>query len=191
MTATTPQPMEGTQAPNQIEYLYERYRPALKWLLVVVVGVFAAYYFFKYQQQKAVDEYWTQFNVTIGTEGIYTQEHAGLPPALTDLLADQDLAELESRLAAADAQQKPFLLITVARKAMLDGNWDRAESALTELETQYPKHSLVTADVAPDPDPRAEGGRGSDPRAAPQARVRRAGRWQHRGPHAGADRSRA
>ncbi len=149
MTATTPQPMEGTQAPNQIEYLYERYRPALKWLLVVVVGVFAAYYFFKYQQQKAVDEYWTQFNVTIGTEGIYTQEHAGLPPALTDLLADQDLAELESRLAAADAQQKPFLLITVARKAMLDGNWDRAESALTELETQYPKHSLVTATSHP------------------------------------------
>ena len=46
-------------------------------------------------------------------------------------------------MAVATAAQRPFFLIAIARKAVLGANWERAESALQELESKYPDHSLV------------------------------------------------
>ena len=91
MTTTTPQPMEGTQAPSQIEYLYERYRHLLKWLVVILVAGFAVHYGLKWQRQGTVDNSWTRFSVSIGLDGTYTNTDQFKP--LTDYLLDKDLGE--------------------------------------------------------------------------------------------------
>lgn len=147
MTATTPQPMEGTQAPSHVEYLYERYKHLLKWLLVILVGAFAVYYGMRWQRQGEIDQTWTQFSTTIGLEGSYTSEEGFT--ALTDLLEDQSIEDIEGLLAAANDGRAPYLLLAIARRAMLASDWDRAEQALDELESKYPDHSLVQASPYP------------------------------------------
>ncbi|MCR9244435.1 MAG: peptidylprolyl isomerase [bacterium] len=141
MTATTPQPMEGTDAPSQIEYLYERYKPLLRVLLILLIAAFAVYYFMKWQRQSAIDEHWTNFAVSIGMEGAYAE--GGMQKSMTDLLADRELSGLEARLGDAGDAQAPYLLLAVARKAMIEGSWERAESALADLESRFPDHDLV------------------------------------------------
>ncbi|MCA8976473.1 MAG: peptidylprolyl isomerase [Planctomycetes bacterium] len=135
--------MEGTQAPSQIEYLYERYRHLLKWVLALVIVGFGIDYFFKWQHQQAVDSTWSGFAAITGMEDSYTDKD-GVYQSLTDHLSSKDLTELEAALAQANEVQKPFLLLAVARRAMIDRNWERAESSLSELESKYPNHSLVT-----------------------------------------------
>ncbi|MFO1076539.1 MAG: peptidylprolyl isomerase [Planctomycetota bacterium] len=148
MTATTPQSMEGTQAPNQIEYLYERYRPLLKWILILVIVAYAAAYGYKWQHQRQIDQAWTGFATSIGLDVSYVDKDAGFQ-ALADHLADKSLSGLETELAAASPVQAPWLHLAIARKAMLDHNWDRAESALKEIETKFPNHSICQASEFP------------------------------------------
>ena len=148
MTATTPQPMEGSQAPSQIEFLYERYRPVLKWLLVLFVAGFATFYGLRWQRQNEINETWSGFAATIGLEDTYSSKEA-VGKALADYLGERDLAALEQALATADDARAPFLLLVIARKAMLDQNWERAESALDQLESRFPQHSLVIETAYP------------------------------------------
>lgn len=163
MTATTPQPIQGTEAPNQIEYLYERYRGLFKWVIVLIIVGLGVNYFLKWQRQSEVNEKWSGFAASIGIEGCYTDKESA-QKSLTDLLENKDLAIMEQALAGADAGQAPYLLLAISRRAMLGANWDRAESALAELESKYPQHSLVLQtqypvqirDVIPEEDPDPE-----------------------------------
>jgi len=147
MSATTP-PLEGTQAPSQIEFLYERYRPLLKWLLIVLALVGAVYYGLKWQRQSAVNANWSRFATSIGIDETY-KDTEKLAESLADALAGRELDSLEKELASADAAQRPYVLLAVARKAMQARNFERAESALAQLEKDFPKHSLLQATEYP------------------------------------------
>ena len=144
MSAQPPHTLEGTQAPSQIEFLWERYRPLAWTILAALVCALALNYGYKYFQQKAVDTSWSGFADTLGLDETYTKEQKSfIQTALTEDLRAVPLAKLEAGLVTANEAQKPFLLLAIARKAMLDSNWDRAESALSEIESKYPNHSLV------------------------------------------------
>jgi len=147
MSATSPQ-LEGTQTPSQIEFLYERYRPLLKWSLIVLVLVGAVYYGLKWQRQSAVNANWSRFSVSIGTESTYVDLDKATE-SLSDALAARDLEALDKEFASADAAQRPYVLLAIARKAIQNGKFDRAESALAQLERDYPKHSLLQSNGYP------------------------------------------
>jgi cyclophilin family peptidyl-prolyl cis-trans isomerase len=146
MSATPPQQLEGTQAPSQIEFLWERYRRHFNLVVTLGLCAVAGFYALKYYNQTQVDKRWTEFAVSIGLEKGYTDLGA-VTESATDTLAD--LGKLEQLLGAADEHQKPYVLLAIARRAMQDKNWDRAESALAELETKYPKHTLVATNPYP------------------------------------------
>lgn len=148
MTATTPQSMEGTQAPNQIEYLYERYRPLLRWVLILVVLGYGGVYAYKWNHQRQIDQVWTGFATSIGLDVGYAEKDA-MFQALADHLGDKSLSTLETELAKATPVQAPWIHLAIARRAMIDHNWDRAEAALKDLETKFPNHSLCQANDYP------------------------------------------
>jgi len=148
MTATTPQSMEGTQAPNQLEYLYERYRPLLRWVLIVVVLAYGGVYAYKWNHQRQIDKVWSGFATSVGLDVGYVNKDAVFQ-ALADHLADKSLSTLETELALAAPSQAPWIHLAIARRAMLDHNWDRAEAALKDLETKFPSHSLCQATSYP------------------------------------------
>jgi len=147
MSATSPQ-LEGTQTPSQIEFLYERYRPFLKWVLVVLVLVGAGFYGLKWQRQSAINANWARFSASIGVDNTYIDTNRA-SESLADALAGRDLEGLEQEFRAADAAQRPYVLWAIARKAMQDNAFDRAESALAQLERDYPKHSLLQSNEYP------------------------------------------
>ena len=147
MSATSPQ-LEGTQAPSQIEFLYERYRPLLKWVLIVLGLVGAGYYGLKWQRQSVVNTNWSRFSASIGACDTY-EDIEKTAESLADALAGRELATLETELSQADAAQRPYVLLGIARKAMQSNSFDRAESALMQLENDYPKHSLLQGSEYP------------------------------------------
>lgn len=150
MSAQPPPALEGTQAPSQIEFLWERYRPLAWTILAAILCALAINYGIKYFNQKAVDTTWSGFSTVVGLDETYTkEEQAFVQVSLVDELNTADLDKLEAGLAAANDAQKPLLLIAIARKAMQDANWDRAEKALADLESQYPNHSLVKTSSYP------------------------------------------
>ena len=141
MSATSPQ-LEGTQTPSQIEFLYERYRPVLKWILILLALVGAGYYGLKWQRQSAINENWSRFVKSIGAGDSYSDPEKAVE-CLADALSERDIEGLEKEFTAADAAQKPYVLLVIARKAMQSRTFERAESALAQLESQYPTHPLV------------------------------------------------
>lgn len=148
MSATPPQQLEGTQAPSQIEFLWERYRRHFNMVVVLVLCCFLGYYAFKWNRQRELNEKWSNFAVSTGIAKSYTDiDQAVL--SLSDSLAGLDLQGLERYLGTADANQAPYVLLAIARKAMQSKDWDRAEKAIAELETKYPKHSLVLSSEYP------------------------------------------
>jgi cyclophilin family peptidyl-prolyl cis-trans isomerase len=147
MSATTPQ-LEGTQAPSQIEFLYERYRPLLKWVLIVLVLVLAGYYGLKLQRQAGINTNWSRFSASVGVGDTYADSDK-ITDSLADALAARTLTDLEKEFTQADPAQRPYVLLAIARKAMQDKNFDRAESALAQLEADYPKHSLLQGNEYP------------------------------------------
>jgi len=144
--------LAGSQAPNQIEFLWERYR-SLFW--VVVLAVFAALggnYAWKKYKQRGINETWSPFAVTLGLDQEYTEAPAsayGIHESLPQQLHKKELATLETALTQSDDVQKPWVLMAIARKAVSESKLDRAESALAELEQKYPNHSLVKASDYP------------------------------------------
>jgi cyclophilin family peptidyl-prolyl cis-trans isomerase len=148
MSATPPSVLEGTQSPSQIELLWERYRSLAYVIIFAVVAALGVNYAIKYFDRKKTDENWSAFTATLGYEKGYTDDAKAFT-SLTDLLKDVDLATIEASLGKALPAQKPFLLMAVARRAIIEKQWDRAESALKDLETNYPQHSLVKASKYP------------------------------------------
>ena len=69
-TPTTPQ-LEGSESPNQIEFLWLRYR-SLIWTLIAAVGcALLINVGYKYFHQKDVDETWSGFSASMGLDDSY------------------------------------------------------------------------------------------------------------------------
>lgn len=142
MSATPTPPLAGTESPSQIEFLWLRYR-SLIW--AIVAAVFCAYGInraIKYFNQKEVDENWTRFSTSVCLDDSYGDVEKATD-SLAKNLGSVELSQLEESLAKATPAQRPFCLIAIARKAVLGGQWERAESAIQELESKYSNHSLV------------------------------------------------
>jgi cyclophilin family peptidyl-prolyl cis-trans isomerase len=148
MTATPIKPLEGTESPNQIEFLWERYRRHVNAVLTLVLLAFAGYYTLKWVRQRQVDQHWSAFCVTLGIDKSYLNTE-GLPTSLAENLDSLDLPKLEQYLGSADSAQAPYVHLAIARRAMQAKNWDRAEAALKELESRFPNHELVVAGAYP------------------------------------------
>jgi cyclophilin family peptidyl-prolyl cis-trans isomerase len=148
MSATPPSVLEGTQSPSQIELLWERYRSLAYVIVFAVIAALGVNYAVKYFNQKERDANWTSFVTSLSFDQTYTDSSKSFN-SLTDLLKNVDLATIESSLSKALPAQKPFLLMAVARRAIVEKQWERAESALKELETGYASHSLVVASKYP------------------------------------------
>jgi len=148
MSATPPSVLEGTQSPSQIELLWERYRSLAYVIVFAVIAALGINYAVKYFNQKERDANWSSFVTNLGLDDTYTDSSKSFH-SLTDLLKNVELATIEGSLSKALPAQKPFLLMAMSRRAIVEKQWDRAESALRELETSFPSHSLVTASKYP------------------------------------------
>ena len=148
MTTTQTPTTKGTQAPNQIELLWFRYRSLINVVLIAIAVALGINYAMAYMDRKANDEKWSKFAVSTGLEKSYTSISSA-SSSLTEQLATMDAGALKAALAAADTAQKPFLHMALARKAVLAKDWAEAEANLASLEKDYPNHSLVRASDFP------------------------------------------
>lgn len=148
MSATPPSALEGTHAPSPFEVLWDRYRSLILTVVGAVLLALVGNYVWQYLDQQATDERWSTFVASLDMEKTYTDpKHSA--DSLIECIGDVDMASLEQSYASAKAAEKPYFLLAIARKAMLSRNWDRAEQALSDLETGYPKHSLVVSSELP------------------------------------------
>ncbi|MFK7739451.1 MAG: peptidylprolyl isomerase [Planctomycetota bacterium] len=139
MSATPPPTtLEGTQTPSPFEVLWDRYKSLILVVIGAILLALVGNYAWKYFQQKEVDEKWASYAASLGLRKAYE----GDPAAFA--LSTADLSKLEEAAKSAPDEQRPYLLLATARKAMVDKEWSRAEAALASLETGFPKHSLVS-----------------------------------------------
>lgn len=148
MSATPTPNLEGTQAPSQVEMLWERYRSLAYTIVAAVVVALGVNYLLKYYKQKDVDSSWSSFAVVLGLPAGYT-DYDNLFRSVSEGLTTVDAKALQDARAKVNDAQKPFLLIAIAAKAMQEKQWETAEQALRELETNYPRHSLVRTSPEP------------------------------------------
>lgn len=154
MSALPPSPQPAIQAPNAITLLWERYRSLAYVVVLALLAAMGLHYFLRYQQQKEVDAQQTNFVVSMGMEGSYAsgdkifdlQDSMGIAGGG---LERTTLEKLEALRSTATAAQQPYVLMALARKAMMAKDWARAESALEQLEKGYPAHPLVVSSDYP------------------------------------------
>lgn len=150
--SATPNPstpaVEATQGPSQIELLWERYRSLAYVLVGAVVAALGINYAIKYYAQKQTDSAWSSIATSIGIETSYTDQ-AKSQDSLTEQLGSVDLAKLKSSLATAPEGAKPYLMVAIARKMILENDLDGSEAILKEVESKYPNHTLVKSSPHP------------------------------------------
>lgn len=140
--------VQGTQAPTPIEMIWDRYKSMVYVVVLAAFGALGINYAIKYFAEKERDTAWSTFTATLGLDVAYT-DSTKATESLTERLANLDAAKLKAALQSAPDMQKPFLHMALARKAVLDKDWDGAEQALRELETKFPNHSLVRSSPYP------------------------------------------
>ncbi len=142
MSAIPPTALEGTQAPSQIEQLWDRYRTLAYVLVAAIVGALGVDYGMTEYKRRQADSAWAEFTATLGMQATYTDQEKILQ-SVTESVGSTDVAKLESAIAAASEAQRPYLLAALASRAASAKQWDKAEAALGDLERQFPNHSLV------------------------------------------------
>ncbi len=142
MSATPPSTLEGTETPNPFEILWERYRSLILVVVTAIILALIGNTVWTYMEQDAVSEEWSRFTVNIGLGDSYV-DLAKSGDGLSEALKGIELADLEAQVGTSSDAQKPYVLLAIARKAMMTKNWERAESSLAEIEVGYPKHDLV------------------------------------------------
>ena len=148
MSATPPSSLEGSQAPSPFEVLWERYKSLIVTIIAAILLALVGNYFWKVSEQKAIDEKWSNFAASIGISDSYV-DFSKIYVPLTTTLEDVEVATLQADLSSADATQKPYFLLAIARRAMLDQDWALAETTLSNLESEFPSHPLVVVSKAP------------------------------------------
>jgi len=148
MTSTPTPTTLGTQTPNQIELAWFRYKAPINVVLLAIVAALGANYALTYFERKETDKIWSEFATSVGLENAYT-DSSKASVSLTEQVATLGAADLVKALSSASDGQKPYILVAMARKAMVDKNWAEADQHLTALETQFPNHVLVRASDHP------------------------------------------
>lgn len=150
MTGSIPQGLPGSQAPSALEILWERHKrtfQAIFWLLLV--GLFG-FYGLRYYEQLETNKKWSAWAASTLLNTTYSPED-GDPRAastfeaigtLLDELRDTPDTHFDRAIAAADPEQKPFLLWLKACRAARLGDLAGAEQAANELKAGYPNHPL-------------------------------------------------
>ena len=116
MTSNPPPTTAATQAPNAIELLWERYKSLANVIVLAIVVALGINYALTYMERKANDEKWSKFSASVGLEKAYVDLAGGFS-SLTEQLPSLDAAALKAELAKADAAQKPYVLLALARRA--------------------------------------------------------------------------
>lgn len=143
MSATPPSTLEGTETPNPFEVLWDRYRSLIVTIVACLLIALLGNTAWTYMEQSEQSEKWAEFNASIGLSETYVDIAKG-SQGLSEALEGIEFASLQTALADADDGQKPYYHLAIARKALLEKDWDRAEQALAAIESGYPKHVLVT-----------------------------------------------
>src|SRR5687767_3440155 len=126
MSANPNPPLEGTEAPSQIEFFWLRYR-SLVWTIVAATFVaLGVHYAIRTFNQKKVDAEWASFSSNFGLDDPYDDLAKAIRgDSLAKSLGSAELDQLEEGLAKSTPAQRPFFLIAIARKAVLAGKWER------------------------------------------------------------------
>ncbi|MGK0203843.1 MAG: hypothetical protein ACI9S9_002923, partial [Planctomycetota bacterium] len=112
MSATPPATLEGTEAPNPFEVLWDRYKSLIVTVVTAILLALIGNTVWTYMEQDAVSEEWSKFTVSIGLGESYV-DVASASDSLSEALKDIELAELESSLAEASDPQKPYFLLAI------------------------------------------------------------------------------
>src|SRR5215831_7732728 len=150
MSATPPQPLEGTQGSTPFEILWEKHRQKVNVAVWLLIAGFAVYYGLRYYRQSAIDREWSSAAASLLLETGYTfsgndlQSVDPVDVALLRTLETAPVAELEKTKLTASATLKPYVLWLLANRyvAGKDKDFAKAEAACQELKTGFPKHVL-------------------------------------------------
>ena len=148
MSATPPSNLVGTQSPSSFEVLWERYKSLIMTIIAALLLALVGNYAWQYSDQKALDEKWSQFNVSIGLEETYTETSALFKP-MDEILEGLEWSGLEAAMNGADDSQRPYFMLAKARKAMNEEKWAEAADHLATLKQSYPDHPLVVVSKSP------------------------------------------
>src|SRR5262245_42435369 len=119
-TPTSAGSLAGTQAPSQIEFLWERYRSLIWLVMLAIAAALGINYGLKYFNQRAIDEKWSGFAAAVNLDNQYVAAPGfGIPSGLAEDLQAKDLAALEAALPKSEEAQKPFVLLAIARRAAM------------------------------------------------------------------------
>ena len=157
MTGSLPQGLTGTQAPNAIELLWERYKRLVQatfWLLII--GLFA-YYGVRYYEQTQLNKKWSAWSEATMLRAAYNPKDGDPRSAssfeaianLVEKLRDASDAHFSTALASADSAQKPYLLWLKACREARNGDLDAAVKTTDQLKAEYPKHALCASTAYP------------------------------------------
>lgn len=157
MTAPLPQGLQGTQAPNAIEILWERYKRLVQgtfWLFIL--GMFA-FYGVRYYEQTQHNKKWSEWSEAALLRAAYSPKDGDPRSASTfeavanllDELRDASDAHFSAALAKAEPAQKPYLMWLKACREARNGNVEAATKTAEELRAAYPKHALCASTAYP------------------------------------------
>jgi cyclophilin family peptidyl-prolyl cis-trans isomerase len=153
MTASIPQQLQGTQAPSQVEILWEKNRRTITLIAIALLVALGLNYVVRYFAQAKINKTWSAFAVTTHLDQGYDNQELiknqlawradqELGGELARELPKMDQARLDKAVAEASADEKPFLLWTGACQAILKGEEDRAKALLAQLQSEFPKYTF-------------------------------------------------
>ncbi len=157
MTESLPQGLSGTQAPNPIEILWERYKRLVQaafWL--IVLGMFA-FYGNRYYEQTQHNKKWAEWAEAALLRSAYCPKNGDPKSASTfesvanllDEVRDASDAHFTAALAKATAAEQPYLLWLKACREARNGDVEAATKTAENLRAAHPKHVLCTSTAYP------------------------------------------
>jgi cyclophilin family peptidyl-prolyl cis-trans isomerase len=157
MSATPPQPLEGTQGSTPFEILWEKHRQKVNVLTWLVIAGFAIYYGLRYYRQSVIDREWSSAAASLLLETGYTfsggdlQNVDPVDVALLRTLEAAPVAVLEKSKQSASATLRPYVLWLLANRYATgkDKDFAKAEAACAELKADFPKHVLCAETAYP------------------------------------------
>jgi cyclophilin family peptidyl-prolyl cis-trans isomerase len=160
MTASIPQQLHGTQAPSQVEVLWEKNRRTITLIAVALLVALGLNYLVRYFAQAKINKTWSAFvKVTRLDEGYINNEalknsvptlaEQQLPTDLVKELPKADPNQLDKAVSEAGTDEKAFLLWASACQAVLKGDKERANKLLDQLEAQFPNSSFCQSSKYP------------------------------------------
>lgn len=142
--------MAQAAGPSALELLWERHKrlvQAIFWLLLLAL---VGYYALRFYQQAQTDKQWTGFSNAALLSKSYSTDETDLRSfniyesmgSLLDAVRDTTDDHFDRAMAAADDNQKPYLLWLKACRAAKVGDLDGATKAVEQLKASYPNHQL-------------------------------------------------